>query len=230
MADIFLRFVVEGILTRLFSLITEKIILTWGLSDELKCLQQSLSMMRDVLQDAEEQQVTQKSVRRWLKKLEDVAYDAEDVLGEFAYEILRQTVEIQNQLEAKVSEFFPFSKSTRYLKKAVFHVKMAHKVRDINESLDKIKREVADFGLRVTCADRALEGGLDRVTESVLDNSKVVGRKDDVSKIVNLLTCFSNQQVLIVVSIVGMGGLGKSTLAKLVCKEGKEKKLFDVTI
>jgi replication-associated recombination protein RarA len=36
------------------------------------------------------------------------------------------------------------------------------------------------------------------------------------------------QQVLSVIPIVGMAGLGKTTLAKMVLKEVKDRKLFDV--
>lgn len=229
MADIVLSFVVEGTLARVVSLITEEIILQWNLKEDLKRLQESLAMIHDVLQDAEEQQVTQKAVKRWLKKLRDVAYDAEDVIDEFAYEILRRKVEIQDQPGNEVRSFFSFSKGTQYVKKAAFHVKMSHKVKNINESLDKIKKEAAEFGLKVITVDRLPQISLDRVTDSYLDNSQVVGREDDVSKIVNLLTTSCNQP-LTVVPIVGMAGLGKTTVAKLVCKAAKEKKLYDVTM
>ncbi|KAF2319168.1 hypothetical protein GH714_013706 [Hevea brasiliensis] len=227
MADIVLSFVVEGTLARVVSLITEEIILQWNLKEDLEKLQESLAMIRDVLQDAEEQQVTQKAVKRWLKKLKDLAYDAEDVLDEFAYEILRRKVEIQNQTETEVHNFFSFFKGTHYVKKAAFHVKMSHKVKNINGSLDKIKKEAAEFGLKVM--DRLPQISLDRVTDSYLDNSQVVGREDDVYKVVNLLTCSCNQP-LTVVPVVGMAGLGKTTVAKLVCKAVKEKKLYDVTM
>ncbi|XP_034928093.1 putative disease resistance protein RGA4 [Populus alba] len=56
----------------------------------------------------------------------------------------------------------------------------------------------------------------------------VVGREDDVSKVVEWLT--ESKHVLSVVPIVGMAGLGKNTIAKNVYKEVKERKLFDETI
>ncbi|KAF2296369.1 hypothetical protein GH714_037590 [Hevea brasiliensis] len=168
--------------------------LAWNLKDDLKGLRESLTMIRAVLLDAEEQQTKREPVRLWLKKLREVAYEAEDVLDELAYENLRRKVEMQEQ------------------------------------SGSEIKNEAMGYGLQVVTKDRIMpQIDLDRVTDSVLDDP-VVGREADVSKIVNLLNCSNDQQVLTIVSIVGMGGLGKTTLAKLVCQEVMEKKFFDLKI
>ncbi|XP_057990743.1 putative disease resistance protein RGA3 [Hevea brasiliensis] len=227
MAEMFLSFVVDATLSRVASLINDEIIFAWNLKDDLKGLQDSLTLIRAVLQDAEEQQTKRESVRLWLKKLRDVAYDAEDVFDELAYEDLRGKVQMQDQLGREVRNFFSFSKGARYVKKVALHVKMAHKVRKINDSLNKIKNEAMGFGLQVLSRGPRIH--LDRLTDSVLDNP-VVGREADASKIVNLLSCSCDQQVLTIVAIVGMGGLGKTTLAKLVCQEVIEKRLFDLTI
>ncbi|XVF65858.1 hypothetical protein PTKIN_Ptkin09bG0284700 [Pterospermum kingtungense] len=66
-------------------------------------------------------------------------------------------------------------------------------------------------------------------SDSILD-SEPVGRRDDVSKIVKMLSSLSNQHEISVFSIVGMPGIGKTTLARLVSKEVKENKIFDVVI
>ncbi|KAF2296426.1 hypothetical protein GH714_037891 [Hevea brasiliensis] len=90
MTDMISSFVVDAAISRVVSLITDEIMLAWNLKDDLKGLQESLTMIRAVLQDAEEQQTKRKPVRLWLKKLQDVAYEAEDVLDELGYENLRR--------------------------------------------------------------------------------------------------------------------------------------------
>ena len=65
-------------------------------------------------------------------------------------------------------------------------------------------------------------------TDRFLDDFEVVGRKHDIRKIVNLLINSNNQQVISVLPIVGMAGIGKTTLAKLVYNHELIKKHFDV--
>ncbi|KAF2319167.1 hypothetical protein GH714_013703 [Hevea brasiliensis] len=104
---------------------------------------------------------------------------------------------------------------------------MAHKVKNVNETLDKIKNEAVGFGLRVISVDRMPRINSELVTDSIIDHP-IVGREVSVSEIVNMIACFCNQQALTVIPMVGMGGLGKTALAKLVCQEPMERKLFDV--
>jgi len=89
-AELFLTFAMEATLTRVSSIAAEGIRLAWGLEGQLRKLEESLTMIQAVLQDAARKPVTDKSAKLWLEKLQDVAYDAEDVLDEFAYEILRK--------------------------------------------------------------------------------------------------------------------------------------------
>ena len=68
------------------------------------------------------------SVEKWVKKLKDVAHDAEDVLDEFQYEVDRRKVEIQNHIKKKVLNFFSLSNPL------AFRLQMAHKIQKINAS------------------------------------------------------------------------------------------------
>ncbi|KAJ4830446.1 hypothetical protein Tsubulata_043228 [Turnera subulata] len=94
MAEIVLTFVVEGMLNKLASFALEEIGLVWGLKGKLQKLSDSLTSIRAVLHDAVERQAREESVKIWLQNLQDVAYEAEDVLDEFGYEVLRQKVEV----------------------------------------------------------------------------------------------------------------------------------------
>ena len=214
----FLTFAMEETLTRVISIASEGIRLAWGLEGQLQKLKQSMTMIKAVLQDAARRPVTDDSVKLWLENLQDVAYDAEDVLDEFAYEILRK-----DQKKGKVRDCFslhnPFA----------FRLNMGQKVKEINGSLGKILELGSSLGLRNLPEVRRDPR---RQTDSILDSSAVVvGREDDVFQVVELLTSTTkSQHVLSVVSIVGMAGLGKTTIAKEVCKVVKDRNLFDVTI
>ena len=111
MAETILSVFADKILGKLISVATEQISIAWGFKEDLTRLLDSLEMIQDVLADAERRQESDRSVRRWLQRLKDVAYDADDVLDKFAYEILWREVEIRNQMKRKVRFFFSFSKS-----------------------------------------------------------------------------------------------------------------------
>ncbi|KAB5526507.1 hypothetical protein DKX38_020354 [Salix brachista] len=224
-AELLLTFAMQETLTRVSSIAAEGIRLAWGLEGQLQTLNKSLTMIQAKLEDAARRPVTDKSVKLWLERLQDVAYDAEGVLDEFAYEILRK-----DQKKGKVRECFSLHKPF------AFRPSMGQKVKKIIEALDEIREDAAGFGLGATSQqheDRAQEvcWDLDRETDSFLDSSEVVGRDDDVSIVTEKLTSLTKQQhVLSVVPIVGMAGLGKTTVAKKVCEVVRERKHFDVTL
>ncbi|XP_065627020.1 putative disease resistance protein RGA4 [Quercus suber] len=225
MTEIALVNVVAGeILKKVISLATEQISLAWGFKDELTQLRNSLTTIQAVLADAERRQVSEEFVRLWLQRLQDVAYQVDDVLDELAYEIVRRKVEIQNQMKRKVCFFFTLSNPI------VFCFKIANRVKTIRESLKKINDEANQYGLaRAGPVNANLEIIPKRETDSSLDHSEVLGREDLVIEIVELLHNTANQQLL-VIPIVGMAGLGKTTLAKLVYNHELVKKHFDKTI
>ena len=223
MAETILSVVAEEMLKKVISVATEQISLALGFKEDLTRLRESVEMIQAVLADAERRQVGDEAVRLWLQRLKDVAYDADDVLDEFAYEILRRKVEIRNQMKRKVCFFFSFSNPI------AFRIKMANKVKTIRESLKKINDEAKEFQLSSSVGTVNVNPEPYRETVCFLDHSEVVGRGDHVLKIVDLLVSATNQQ-LSVIPIVGMAGLGKTTLAKLVYNHERVKSYFDKTI
>ncbi|XP_040946616.1 putative disease resistance protein RGA3 [Gossypium hirsutum] len=226
MAEALLGAVVNEAVAKVIPIAAEQISLAWGFKKQLKKLGETLGMIEAFLQDAEEKQTKNTSVKLWLERLEDVAYEAVDVLDEFAYEILRRKVEIRNQILRKVLDFLSCNNSI------LFRLKMANKIKDILTSLDDLNNLASQFGLQ----QRAIYpitpvpayGGPKVETISYHDHSNIVGRKHDVSKVVNLLVNPKDKQVVSVVPIVGMAGLDKTTLAKLVYDDMNVKTLFDV--
>ncbi|XP_017613751.1 putative disease resistance protein RGA3 [Gossypium arboreum] len=226
MAEALLGAVVNQAVAKVISITADQISLALGFEKQLKRLGETLGMIEAFLQDAEEKQTKNKSVKLWLKRLEDVAYEAVDVLDEFAYEILRRKVEIRNQIRRKVLDFLSSKNSI------LFRLKMANKIKAILTSLDDLNNLASQFGLQQRARDPITPvpayGGPKVETISYRGHSNMVGRKHDVSKIVNLLVNPKDKQVVSVVPIVGMAGLGKTTLAKLVYDDLNVKMLFDV--
>ena len=61
--------------------------------EDLEELERTLKRIQAVLHDAEEREIREEAVKLWLKELKEVTYDAEDVLDEYQYEVLRAQAE-----------------------------------------------------------------------------------------------------------------------------------------
>ncbi|XP_050139233.1 putative disease resistance protein RGA3 [Malus sylvestris] len=214
MAEAVLTFAAEGILNKVLSLAAQEFSLAWGFKAELRKLQKSFIDIESFLDDvANQPQEKSKSMEEWVKNLKDVAQDAEDVLDEFQYEVDRRKVEIHNHIKKKVLNFCSLSNPLK------FRLQMARKIQKINASLVKLKSEASFLGLVSQNKGATPQASRwDRPTDSLFVEGEItVGRVEVVSEIVTTLTdSQSNQENLAVMAIVGMGGLGKTTLAKSV--------------
>ncbi|GLT32414.1 hypothetical protein SLA2020_070840 [Shorea laevis] len=220
MAETILGPVIEEALFKLASFTARQIRFAWGLEKELSTLRDSLNLIQLVLQNAEEQQ-SEAAIRHWLQGLKDVAYDMVDVLDDVEYEVLQQRVETQSQVK-RVRNFFSPSNPI------AFRFNMANKIKKINESLVKV-REDAVFTTLLARNKSPRVGKSQPATHSFLDTKFESRRDEDVTEIVNLLTeQRSHQHPISVISLIGMAGVGKTTLARLLYKEIEKRKMFDV--
>ncbi|GKV17372.1 hypothetical protein SLEP1_g27887 [Rubroshorea leprosula] len=220
-ADLLLSPIINTTISKLISNAAEQINLAVGWKKELETLQNKLRMIKDVLLDAEERQVRDRAVKGWLEKLRDVVFEADDVLDEVAYESEKCKVENQNQKLKNVHKFLTSNP-------LLFRREIAEKIKKIIASVEAINNEAREFGLQNRLAGTVVsEHRRNAQTHSTIgDLSEVVGREDDISKIVHLLTDSSNGLRLCVLSLVGMPGLGKTTLAQAVRNDERIKNYF----
>ena len=153
----------EAALSSLFGVLFDKL----TSSDLLKFFQQEqvhadlnkwkkmLMKIHAVLDDAEEKQVTSKFVKIWLDELEDLAYDVDDILDEFATEALRRELnpepnksKVQKIINACVGSNGSFVRS------------MQSKIAEIDSRLQGIMKDKNDLELRET------NGGRTKTTRS----------------------------------------------------------------
>ncbi|KAF2293712.1 hypothetical protein GH714_004257 [Hevea brasiliensis] len=165
-----------------------------------------------VLDDAEEQQMTNQLVKLWANKLRDLAYDVEDILDEFDFDARRRKLEAG----AKVRKLIPASCAG--LK---FNAKMISKIKEITIRLEEIRSQKNRLDLRVIAGESSSSVRERRPTTSVVNKEEVYGREEDKKAILEFLNAESSEAGVSVISIIGMGGLGKTTLAQLVFNEAK---------
>ncbi|KAG7945832.1 hypothetical protein I3843_14G008500 [Carya illinoinensis] len=189
----------------------------------LKKMERSLRSMNMVLEDAEEKEVMNPDVKMWIDDLKDVAYTAEDILDEIA------TVTLRRQLRA---DFKPVAGkvqnliSSTYLDPFVYRVEP--KIQEVLVTLQDLTTQKDLMGLQLGVGGKQYP---ERLTTSYVVESDTFGRDEDKKKVIDLLlSSDAGGNEMCVIAIVGMGGIGKTTLAKLVYNESRVQQHFDLKI
>ncbi|XP_075645990.1 putative disease resistance protein RGA3 isoform X1 [Castanea sativa] len=209
--------VLSFILKTTTSLIKDEYSMVHGVKEEIKNLESKLTSIQGVVEDAENKQVNDPHLKDWLRKLQEAASDAEDILDTFATEAYRWK---QKQKERKIQP--PLSKSEISYKRDA-----AQTIKKISERFDRIAKEKEAFHL-----DIKVNGGETQspsYTGYFVDKSDVVGREDDKERITHMLLSneFDKEGDVSVIPIIGMGGLGKTTLAQLIFNDDRVKEHFE---
>ncbi|RHN64620.1 putative P-loop containing nucleoside triphosphate hydrolase [Medicago truncatula] len=158
-------------------------------------LSNTLDLIKAVLEDAEQKQVTDRSIKVWLQQLKDAVYVLDDILDECS---------IKSSRLMGLSSFKP--------KNIVFRHDIGNRLKEITRRFDQeSSTEIAEW----------------RQTSSIFTEPKIFGRKEDKEKIAEfLLTQASKFDFLVVYPIVGLGGVGKTTLVQLVYNDVRVSKKF----
>ncbi|AES80263.1 NBS-LRR type disease resistance protein [Medicago truncatula] len=210
MAESFLFSLAESFITKVASRAVEEASLALGVYDDLREIKNTVSLIKAVLLDAELKQKQNHELREWLQQIKRVFYDAEDVINDFECEALRKhVVNTSGSIRRKVRRYLSSSNPL------VYRLKMAHQIKHVNKRLNKNAAARHNFGLQINDSDNHVVKRRELTHSHVVD-SDVIGRDYDKQKIIDLLLQDSGHKSLSVIPIVGIGGLGKTTLAKTV--------------
>ncbi|KAI5410567.1 hypothetical protein KIW84_055902 [Lathyrus oleraceus] len=187
----------------------------------LEQLGQTLLTIQPVLDAAEEKQINTPSVKQWLDGLKDALYDAEDLLNQISYDSLQCQME-NTQAASKTKQVWNF-----------FFSPSTNNYEEINSQMKKMCLNLKHFAENkdiISLQTKSVEVSRRTPSTPMFNESVMVGRKDDKDKVMNMLLSQSNtsQNNMGVVAIVGMGGIGKTTLAQLAYNDEKVEHHFDL--
>ncbi|XP_068486478.1 putative disease resistance RPP13-like protein 1 isoform X2 [Phaseolus vulgaris] len=190
---------------------------------QLSILKVKLLAVEVVADDAEQKQFTDPRVRDWLLAAKGVVFDAEDLLDEIDFALSKSQVEAQSQSAAKKVLNSLKSSFVSFFKENEIETRMEQVIED----LEDLATRSHVLGLK-KADDVGIRSG-SRLSSTYLPNeSDIYGREDDKQFIFNWLTSNTDNN-LSILSIVGMGGVGKTTLAQHVFNDPRMDEVkFDV--
>uniref|UniRef100_A0A8R7QJN9 Disease resistance protein RGA3 n=2 Tax=Triticum urartu TaxID=4572 RepID=A0A8R7QJN9_TRIUA len=207
---------VQSMLTEM---VTEEVHMLLGVTDEIDKMDVKLRDLKNFLADADRRNITDNSVQEWVGQLKRAMYEAFDILD------LCQLKAMERGLSTKdVGCFNPLLFCMRNPSHA--H-DIGTRIKALNKRLSVIKERSAAFSFiplgsyedRSSKVQASHSGNKRRETSGVFDRSGVVGEKieQDTWKLVEImLTEKEGNTNIMLVAVVGVGGIGKTTLAQKV--------------
>lgn len=213
---------VNFLLDKLTTILQQKVSLLGDARDEIEEIKLELESMRSFLRDAERRMERSESVGTWVKQVREVAYEVEDIIDEFIH--LKERNKHKSGFKGIAEDIVNFHKNitSRY---------------QISSKLPKIKAKVKEI------SERSKRYGFDKLDELTsnnmvdenwqhygesslfIDEEEIVGMEESTEQMLGWL--LEDEERRAIISIVGMGGLGKTTMVTRMYNDQRIKGHFD---
>lgn len=210
---------ISFLLDKLTSLLQEEVNLQRGVREDIQYIKDELERHKAILMVADTHEDKDPELKVWVKHVRDIADDMEDAIDQYNLRLVDQVNNNNNSSLHKFVFAFKTLKARHRIASNIQNIKS--KVIAISQGRPNIS------GIGSRSSQRLSSSKLDSQDDALLlEEADLVGIEQPKKLISDLL--FKEEVGRAVISIYGMGGLGKTTIAKQVYDDPKVTKRFRI--